>query len=691
MSLALATLIAPAAIAQDVAAGKAAQRTFTPSDFERFAPRTALDMVRQIPGFSISGDDDGSRGFGQASGNVLINGQRISGKSNGARNALSRISAENVERIEIVDGASLDIPGLSGEVANIIAEASENITGTWRWEGRLREIAPAYFDAGEISASGKAGNFEWTIGLESDPFAFGAAGTEDLFDGDGTLLETREEAFRRTGLNPSLNGALNWRGTNGNIANLNASYTLFEADGKEVSLRQPVSGGPEIYRLFESGEDEWNTEIGGDYEFGLGSGRLKLIGLYRFEHSPVYDRLFSVAFDGSNAEKSVFNQTIDETENILRGEYSWAPQDGRDWQIALEGARNLLESDADEFEAFDLGPLGPDLNTDPTATVEEFRGDIAITHGRTLSEKLTTQTSLGLEVSEITQSGAVNASQTFTIPKGFFSASYDPVENLTLTGRIERRVGQLNFFDFIASTDLDNNQDRDANPDLSPQKSWRLELQAERDFGKWGAGSITLVGEEFEDLVTRIPFPDESDVDGDGDTSEFLSDGIGNINSASRLRLEASGTWLLDPMGLKGVQIETEGNIQDFTITDPLTGEERRRDDSGIYRWEINLRHDIPNTDWAWGFFLNNDQEEGDFTLDQIRVRDRTNPFLFVFVEHKDIFGMTGFIEFGNLLDAGDETERLIFSPNRTGTLTEREFRERGFGDFLTFGLSGSF
>ena len=55
-------------------------QSFVPADFEQYAPRTALDMVSQIPGFSVSGDD-GARGFGQASQNVLINGQRISSKS----------------------------------------------------------------------------------------------------------------------------------------------------------------------------------------------------------------------------------------------------------------------------------------------------------------------------------------------------------------------------------------------------------------------------------------------------------------------------------------------------------------------------------------------------------------------------------------------------------------------------------
>lgn len=677
LPIGLAFLCCSLASAQEDSQSTSTSRIYQPADFERFAPRNALDMVRQIPGFSFDDDDDGARGFGQASGNVLINGQRISGKSNGAQNALGRIPADNVERIEIVDGATLDIPGLSGQVANVIAQASEGITGNWRWEGRVRELSVPYFDAGEISASGKNGNIEWTLGLESEPRLRAADGVERVFDNSGTLIETRAEVFDWEGIRPSFSGSLNWNGDNGNIANLNASYTISEYNLEELSRRQSTDGGVQVDRFFQRSEDEWNTELGGDYEFGLGPGRLKLIGLYRFEHSPVQSRVRSTAIDGSSASDTVFEQIIDETENILRSEYSWAPRVGRDWQIALEGAFNKLESDADRFESFDFGTLGPDLITEPTAIVEEIRGDFAITHGRKLSEQFTLQTSLGVEVSEISQSGTQSASQSFTIPKGFVSASYNNDDGLTLSSRLERKVGQLNFSDFIASTDLNNQQDTDANPDLAPEKSWLLELEAERNFGEWGAGSVKFIGEEFEDLVGRIPL-------GTGDA-------VGNIDSATRLRIEVSGTWLLGPIGLKGMQIETEGYYQDFTLTDPLTNQTRRRSDGGIHRWEIGLRHDVPSTDWAWGFNINRELEEAEYALDQIEDRRFTDPFLIAFAEHKDIFGMTGILEIGNLMDTGDRTVRQIFETNRMGALSEIEIRERDFGYFLSFGLSGSF
>ena len=130
--------------------------TFTAADFEQFAPRTALDMLERIPGFSIQQSNQNQRGFGQAQENVLINGQRISSKSTNAIEALSRIPVQNVEKIELLDGATLDIPGLNGQVANVTAKAN-GITGTWTYRQRYREnLAPA-FDWFEVSLYGQSG------------------------------------------------------------------------------------------------------------------------------------------------------------------------------------------------------------------------------------------------------------------------------------------------------------------------------------------------------------------------------------------------------------------------------------------------------------------------------------------------------------------------------------------------------
>src|SRR6478735_3302838 len=133
-----------------------AARTYTPEDFKRFAPNNALDMLEQVPGFVIRNAVQ-ERGLGQATGNVLINGQRLSAKSQDVLGQLGRIPAGNVVRIEIRDGATMDISGLSGQVANVITKAA-GVSGQWEWRPDVRaRYTNPQVTRGNVSVSGAVG------------------------------------------------------------------------------------------------------------------------------------------------------------------------------------------------------------------------------------------------------------------------------------------------------------------------------------------------------------------------------------------------------------------------------------------------------------------------------------------------------------------------------------------------------
>ena len=156
-------LLARAALAVSAASPSFAQaptsRTtvYDAAFFAGFAPKTAYDMLVQVPGFVIRTADN-ERGLGQASENVLINGQRIANKTGGATDELGRISAANVERIEIVEAASLGIAGLSGQVANIIVKAAAKSSGQFEWRPDVRaHYAKPNLLRGSVSYSGKKG------------------------------------------------------------------------------------------------------------------------------------------------------------------------------------------------------------------------------------------------------------------------------------------------------------------------------------------------------------------------------------------------------------------------------------------------------------------------------------------------------------------------------------------------------
>ena len=251
----------------DAASTGTATRQFTPEDFTRFNPRTAFDMVVQIAGFQIEAQDNSQRGFGQATGNVLINGQRLSGKSNDAVEALRRIPAADVVRIEVQDGAQLDIPGLSGQVVNIITNQSGGgISGTWTAETLFRDNLDPSFLNGTLAISGKRGALDWTVSLESDNPRRGNAGIETVFDGNNTLIEVRDEETRFASETPRGQIALTWRPDSGAIANFNVSYAQTNFEGREIGFRRPVDLPDEdTLRLFNFGNDRREAEVSGDY------------------------------------------------------------------------------------------------------------------------------------------------------------------------------------------------------------------------------------------------------------------------------------------------------------------------------------------------------------------------------------------------------------------------------------------
>ena len=122
-----------------------------------------------------------------------------------------------------------------------------------------------------------------------------------------------------------------------------------------------------------------------------------------------------------------------------------------------------------------------------------------------------------------------------------------------------------------------------------------------------------------------------------------------------------------------------------------LTGATRDFRTSTIYYYELNFRHDIPNTDWAWGINYERFQNAPNFRRNARTQFEQPKGFAWAFIEHKDVFGMTGSVFFANLLDSDDNLERLVFAPDRRGDIVRVEDRSRNFGGILTLRLQGTF
>lgn len=651
-------------------------QNYAPDYFARFSPNTALDMVQQIPGFTIQQGDE-RRGLGQGGDNVLINGERVSGKSNDAVTTLSRISASNVIRIEVRDAASLDIPGLSGQVVNIIAETT-GISGNFAWNPQFRaRITEPRVTNAEISVSGSQGAFDYTVSLSNTDNSFrgGAEGPELVLDADGQIIGRHEEVATFNGDRPQLAGTFRYDGPGSSIGNLNLSYERWYNRVREDSVRTG-SGLPDRTRFFRDREDEWNFEIGGDFEFALGPGRLKLIGLRRFERSPFETSLITEFVDDTPTIGDLFVRTLDEGEWIARAEYGWAM--GGDWQVAVEGALNTLDVRSQLSTLDPNGDFQPVILPNSNSEVEEERAEINITYGTPLTDSLTLQASIGGEYSTITQSGAIGLTRSFYRPKGFLSFAWQANDTLDIRARVEREVGQLDFSDFVASTNIGADSADAGNPNLVPPQSWNYEIEATQQLGAFGSITARVYYEQISDIVDQVPL---------GPTAEAP----GNLDSAKRYGIEWNSTFNFDPLGWRGGRLDIELELQRSRVTDPLTGERRSISNDMLRDIEIELRHDIPGTDWAWGLEYEEYLEAVGFRLSQLNDFVATPAFVGAYIEHKDVFGLRVRGGVYNILDRDENFTRTFFVDRRDGPIAFIEDRSREFGPIFSFQIAGSF
>lgn len=674
------TLMGLMAIMTPVAAQTSSDaRQFTPDYFSQYAPQTAADMVSRIPGFSISGGNNGGRGLGQGGANILINGARISGKSTGPRDALARIPANTVIAIEIVDGASLSIAGLSGQVANIKTKSS-GLSGTWAWTPEFRNSNQPRLGTGNISIAGTKGKLDYTLTGTFDGFRGGGRGPEIETDASGTVFEVAQEKAKFEGEDPEVSLALTYNQDAERTANLNISYRADNFNATDFSNRTAVTDrGLTEQVIFSRYEDETEGEISADYSFPVGSGVLKLIGVRAFEDSPSRSQI--EFFDRLTGRKEgvQFYSDGEEGETILRGEYSFAPQAGQDWQISAENAFNFLEVNNRLFEAIGSADFAEEPLDDPNVRVEEKRSEITVTHNRTLSPKLNVQISLGAEISEITQSGNSSRVREFVRPKGFINASYAYDESFDIRFEADRRVGQLNFFDFVSSVNLANETEDASNPELVPVQYWNLAIELDKDFGEGNSALLRLFYEDIEDLVDRVPVG----VDGDA---------VGNLDKASAIGAIFKSTLKGERWGWPGREINFEWVIQDSSLEDPLTGQTRRINGRNLSNIEMSYRHDIEGTDWAYGGGVRRFREAGRYRLDEISTERFTQPFSNVFIEHKDVFGLNVRAQAVNLFDAEELEDRRVFTTRRDiGELDFTQIRQRGWGLIWRLSISGTF
>ncbi|MGI8705102.1 MAG: outer membrane beta-barrel protein [Sphingomicrobium sp.] len=648
--------------------------------FASFAPRTALDIVRRVPGFTLQEGNADIRGFAGAAGNVVINGVRPTSKSENLETTLARIPANSVLRVEVGPGDlfGAEYSGKS-QVLNVILTAvggtsgNASLSAQRAFTGRITPNAAG-------SAMIKRGASTISLSAATGQNYFTDEGSDTVTDpATGDLIEFRRKVTRYDDNDGYLSGSWTLERSSDNAIRINGRWEPSTFKVEQDNRVIPANGSPRDDSLIQDNNDP-AYEIGGDITRPLAGGAIKLVGLATRKRRDNFDALIrrsGLLSDGAQVVGG-FEQTQDATLDERIARLSWSHQDvgGFSLEAGGEAVLNTLDS---SVELFVIEPDGGrrriDLPID-SATVSERRGEAFVNAGRSFGPALRIDAGLNFEYSQLKVRGDAVADRSLSFLKPSATIDWKPGGGWHTQFTIRRSVAQLNFYDFISAAELSNDRVNAGNENLVPQRAWEVRATVDRPILGEGLVKLDLGHDLISLLQDRVLVFDE-------DGRAF--DAPGNIGTGRRsfvrLTLDA-------PLGMlwSGLRAKFDGQIQRTRVEDPISGEPRNF--SGLFpdwEWSLDLRRDAG--DFSYGFTVVDRDKFTFFRTDEFDSLFNGGPFGTAFVEYRPNERTAVTFDVNNLFDTPTQRERLMFLPNRaTAESALREFRVRD--SHLTFGLT---
>ena len=659
--------------------------------FARYQPATALDMVKQMPGFLI---DDGVsiRGFAESVGNILINDKYPSAKQVSPSSILSRIPASQVEKIELIQGQirGIDLQGQT-VLANVILRAE--VPASVQWEYSLQYSTTSTLRS-QLNASltDRWKTIDYSLGVEAWRNTSGEEGPEKVFDGNGKLVEERYDDLLETGLN--LRGiflnASTWSGDT--FIQTNTKIGRVQGPEKLISTRTPTAPGSFTeQQSIKFSEYHPSIEQGIDAERRFNNDLVaKAIVLFTRDNVQLINRQTNVRLPNTRILYRESRSKKIEKEGIARLELDWSGIEDHVLQFNMEGAINRLNGFF--IQTRDTG-AGPVIVNIPGANskVDEMRGDFLL---KDTWQAGTYQLDYGLgaEVSTIKQSGDVDAERTLTYLKPQATLTWSSSSSHLVKAQLIRDVSQLDFNDFVSASVFEDDDLALGNPELKPERTWISELSNEWRPGQDSVYTLVLYYHRINDVVDLLPLTDDFEVPG-------------NIGDGTRWGIRLESTVPLSWLGLDNAKLDIKVRWQDSFVTDPVTGRSRQLTAAGFfsgppnipfdseneYAIDIAFRQDFQQVNMAWGWDIAEQAERPRFKVNELEVFNEGLE-VNIFVETTRWFGIKMRLQGNNLLDYDEVRDRIIYTGGREVSPVEsRILRERMAGWRVTYLLSGNF
>ena len=614
-------LAAPCAQSQPAPSGVL---TYDAAFFADARPNTAYDMLDRLPGFTFD-DGNTARGFAGTAGNVLIDGQRPTSKSDDLQSILLRIPASDVERIDLIRGGA---PGIDMQGQTVVANIIRKTGSSTRY---VLDVEDNIFQDGHTVPGA---NLTFTKHSGERTYEASIARYISFDDSVGWGTHTFTDL------------------TNGSVVSQRAHTTGHGSGGGFTGATTlPAYGGTFKANLalqdipFYSTADYFGAP-GNRHISDVSVGRNAELGLHwNGPIGPLDDETLFLervgfskdvnASDQLGGDDAIFRASSTTDETILRETVRHPFAGGLTLAGGGEAAYNSLEG----VTSFVLNGSSVPL---PSATphVDEKRGEIFGQGNWKLSDQWMFEAGARLEFSTIGERSDTVLSRNFFYPKPRAVLTWTPDAESQLRLRYELAVGQLDFSNFVASGNLGGSGVTAGNSALRPDQHTQYEVSYERHFWGKGAAVLTVLHEQIADVVDLVPVSGPNGV---------VFDAPGNIGNGRNDQIDLELTLPLDKLGLPNGLFKSTNIFRLSSVRDPVTGENRVISGERPQDIELSLKQDIASLKSTWDVFYYNGWDEKYFRLEQTQHRRLIPPFVGVYWEYKPTPSWSFHVELDNL------------------------------------------
>lgn len=661
--------------------------------FSAYNPVSVEDMLNYVPGteglVGFNNNQEERRGLRANADQILIDGKRLTGKENSSGAFLGSLPAKSVDRIEVITGNVRELDAdVGARVINVILkDGAGRGSGTWQlgllgnWEGQKRPVP-------RFSYSGASNALSYNLALQIRP----AVGTTFVKDSittprGATLFNINEKRHRNSEIYTA-RGSVSYSASGDRRIQLNGFMQFQPRDNTDttitlapITLGNITDGLREVNGIAEDTKGEDLTwELSADYSQPIGK-TARFSGLL-IRSTTTIDTASETFFRFPNSDLvPLGGDSKDEktTETIARATIDWNFAERHDLELGVEGAINTLDKNLDFFTLVNGTRIDiPIFNSDQD--ISEDRVETFTTHSWKPLPSLEVQTGLAAEFSWLTQVGSdVGTERSFTFVKPSLDIWYNADESTQYWFSFLRDVDQLDFDDFVATVNREDDEVLSGNPELAPERSWNFEVGAERRFAN-GVGLLNgrVFYRRINDVKDLLPL-------GPTDSQP------GNLGSGNHYGIEIDNSLRLKQLTGQDIVLSTKVLLQDSEVTDPFTGLKRRIAKQPTYELSLNGRYD--SNFWGLSFSFDLIKKgrtiESDYNeLDLIT----TGYDLRTFIEKSLPNGMIVRFFFGNAIGQKNARTRQRFVTTQAeGTIQQLEYRRQKLTRFNGISIRGTF